>query len=78
MRRGRGKTRGNGFKLKGNRIILNKYILHSGDSEALGQAVPRSCGCTVSGSVQGQVGCGFGKHDLVECVLPLGRGFRTG
>jgi len=35
----------------------------------LGEAFKRSCGCPITGSVQGQVGWGFEQLDLVKDIL---------
>ena len=42
--------------------------------ETLEQVAQRSCGCPISGSVQGQVGWGFEQRGLVEVVPAHGRG----
>ena len=38
------------------------------------QVAQRSCGCPITGSVQGQVGPGFEQPDLVKDVPAHGRG----
>ena len=45
--------------------------------EALAQVAQRSCGCPLSGTVQGQVGWGFEQPGLVEGVPARGRGVGT-
>ena len=45
--------------------------------EALKQAAQRSCGCPIHGDIQGQVGCGVGKPELVESLPAHGRGVGT-
>ena len=42
--------------------------------EALAQAAPRSCGCSISGGVQGQVGWGF-KPDPMGGIPAYGTGW---
>jgi len=41
------------------------------------QVAQRSCGCPLPGSIQGQVGQGFGQPGLVEGVPAHGRGVGT-
>ena len=51
-------------------------ILPCEGGEALAQVAQRSCGCPwLPGSVQGQVGWGFGQPGLVEGVPAHGRGW---
>jgi len=45
--------------------------------ETLEWLAQRSCGCPLPGSVQGQVGWGFGHPGLVEGVPGRGRGGGT-
>ncbi|GAB0182869.1 cAMP-dependent protein kinase inhibitor alpha [Grus japonensis] len=45
--------------------------------ETLEQVAQRSCGCPLPGSVQDQVGWGFGQRGLVEGVPAHGRGVGT-
>ena len=45
--------------------------------EALEQVVQRSCGCSIPGGVQGQVGQGSGHPDLVGGIPAYGRGYGT-
>ena len=50
-------------------------ILPCEGAEALAQGAQRSCGCPwLPGSVEGQVGWGFGQAGLVEGVPAHGRG----
>ncbi|GAB0203618.1 mitochondrial enolase superfamily member 1 [Grus japonensis] len=65
------RTRGNGFKLK------EEEILYCEGGEALEQVAQRGCGSPLPGSVQGQVGGGFGQRGLVEGVPAYGRGVGT-
>ena len=44
----------------------------------LEQVAHRSCGCPITGSVQSQVGWGFGQADLVKDVRAHGRGVGLG
>ena len=43
-------------------------MVHCGGGEALAQAAQRSCGCLLSGRVQGQVGGGLEHPRLVEGI----------
>jgi len=45
-------------------------ILSSKGDEVLEQVALRRCGCLISGSIQGQVGWGFGQPDLVWQPCP--------
>ena len=49
-------------------------VLPCESGEALAQVAQRSCGCPISGSVQGQVVQGLEQPDLVEGVPARGRG----
>ena len=49
-------------------------MFYSCGSEALEQVAQRSCRCSTSEGVQGQVGWGFGQPDLVEGILALIQG----
>lgn len=49
-------------------------ILQCEDVEALAQAAQRNCGCSISGSVQGEAGWGFEQPGLLEGVTAHGRG----
>jgi len=44
------------------------------EGEALAQVAQRSCGCSLSGSVEGQFGRGFEQPGLVEGVPAHGWG----
>jgi len=55
--------------------IRNKF--YEG-GEALAQVAQRSCGCSLIGSVQDQVGWGFEQAGLVEGVPAHGRGVGPG
>ena len=60
------RTRGNGSKLKEGRFRLGiGEVLYFESGEVLAQATQRSCGCSVPGGVQGQVGWGSGQPALV-------------
>jgi len=64
-------TRGNGFKLRGEIYIrYKKEILYYEG----GEAVPRSCGCPLPGSVQGHAEWGFDQPGLMKGVPAHGRG----
>jgi len=58
-------------------FIAGKPFCFEG-GEALAQVAQRSCGCPLLGSVQGQVGWGFGHPGPVEGVPARGRGLGTG
>jgi len=55
------RTRGNGFNMKKGkfRSDIMKKVFYNEGSEALAQVAQRSCGCTLSASVQAQVGWGL-------------------
>ena len=57
--------------------VLVNHFLYCDGGEALEQVAQRSCGCPLPGSVQGQVGWGFGELDVVEGVPGHGRGVGT-
>jgi len=59
-------------------IRSKEEILHYESGEALAQVAQRSCGCPISGSVQGRIGWGFEQPGLVEGVPARGSGFGTG
>ncbi|KAK4810947.1 hypothetical protein QYF61_013356 [Mycteria americana] len=66
------RTRGNSFKLKEGRCrldIRNRVFFYNEGGETLEQVAQRSCGCSIPGSVQGQVGWGFEQPDLVEAAV---------
>ena len=46
-------------------MILFYEILYPEGSEELAQAAQSSCGCPISGGIQGQVGWGPGQPELV-------------
>ncbi|GAB0204204.1 hypothetical protein GRJ2_002886000 [Grus japonensis] len=71
------RTRGNGLKLKEGRFRYLEEILHYEGDEPLEQVAQRGCGSPIPGSVQGQVGWGFGQPGLVEGVPAHGRGVAT-
>jgi len=52
-------------------------ILYSEGCEALAQVAQRSCGCSLPGSAQGQVGWSSEQPGLVEVVPAHGRGGGT-
>ena len=53
-------------------------IFYDEGGETLEQVAPRSCGCPVFGSVQGQAGWGFEQRDLVKDVPAHGSGVELG
>jgi len=53
-----------------------EILPHEG-GEALAQAAQRSCGCSLPGRVQGQVGWSSEQPGLVENVPAHGRGVGT-
>lgn len=57
-----------GFKLKEGkfRLDLRKIFYNDEGSKRVEQIAQISCGCPVSGSVQGQVGLGFEQPGLVK------------
>ena len=59
-------------------IRYKKEILYYEGGEAPEQAAQRSCGCSVPGSVQGQVGQDFEQPGLVEGVPAHGGGLELG
>jgi len=50
---------------------------HYDGGEALKQVIQRNCGCSLPGSVQGQVGCSSEQPGLVEGVPAHGSGVGT-
>ena len=53
-------------------------ILYGEGGEALEAVAQRSCGCSIPGRVQGQVGRGLEQPGLVEGVPAHGRGVELG
>ena len=53
---------------------IRKTIFYYEGGETVEQVAQRSSGCPIMGSVQGEVGRGFEKPDLVEAVPAHGRG----
>ena len=50
-------------------------MLYDKRGETLEEVVPRSCGCLITGSVQGQAGRGFEHPGLAKAVPAHGRGW---
>jgi len=63
------KTTGNGFELEEGRF--------TSDIEELKQVFWRSCGCSIPGGFQDQVGSRFGQPGLVRGVPAHGRAVGT-
>ena len=61
------RTKGNGFKLREGRFRIGCQgeVLYRESCEVLEQASQRSCGYSVPGDVQGQVGWGPGQPGLL-------------
>ena len=70
-------TRGNGCKLKEGRFRYEEEILPHGGGETLAQVAQRSCGCSLPGRAQGQVGWSSEQPGVVEDVPADGRGVGT-
>jgi len=73
------RIRHNGFKVNEGRFRLdtrkNFFTMRMG--RQLEQVAQRSCGCSLPGRFQGQVGWGFEQPGLVEGVPAHVRGFGT-
>jgi len=70
------RTRGNAFKLKEGRFKLSiRKNFYAMRMVRHWHCCPESCGCSISGGAEGQVGWGFGQPVLVGGVSAHGRGW---